>query len=242
MAIIILVLVLWYGGLFFQTFFLHRYAAHHQFTMSKPTEKVMFFLTWLFQGSNYLSAYGYGVMHRMHHAYADTERDPHSPKYDENLFAMMWRTKSNYQNINKELIEVDEKFTLGVPQWKAFDSFASSMASRVMFTLLYTLFFAYFVTNWWQWLFLPVVVLMAPIHGVIINWYGHIYGYRNFEVADTSKNLFPIDVFMMGEGYHNNHHSDSKRANFGGVRWHEIDPTYVIIKVLNGVGVIKLQA
>jgi stearoyl-CoA desaturase (delta-9 desaturase) len=221
---------------------LHRYAAHKQFTMSKNTEKVMFFLTWLFQGSNYLSAYGYGIMHRMHHAYADTEKDPHSPKYDENLFAMMWRTKSNYQNINKDLIEIDSRFTQDVPQWKSFDKFASSMTSRVLFTVLYTLFFAYFVTDWWQWLFLPVVVLMAPIHGVIINWYGHIYGYRNFEVFDTSKNLFPVDVFMMGEGYHNNHHKDSTRANFGGVRWHEIDPTYLIIKVLNSVGIIRLVA
>lgn len=240
MEILILVVVLWYGGLFFQTFFLHRYAAHQQFTMSKTTEKIMFFLTWVFQGSNYLSAYGYGIMHRMHHAYADTEKDPHSPKYDENLFTMMWRTKSNYQNINKQLITIDSKFTKDVPQWKAFDAFASSMTSRVLFTVLYALFFAYFVTEWWQWLFLPVVVLMAPIHGVIINWYAHIYGYRNFEVSDTSKNLFPVDFLMMGEGYHNNHHKDSTRANFGGVRWHEIDPTYMVIKILNGIGVIKL--
>lgn len=241
MAILILVLVLWYGGLFFQTFFLHRYAAHQQFTMSKTAEKITFFLTWLFQGSNYLSAYGYGIMHRMHHAYADTEKDPHSPKYDENLFAMMWRTKSNYQNINKKLIEIENRFTQNVPQWEAFDKLASSMVSRVVFTALYVLFFAYFATTWWQWLFLPVVIFMAPIHGVIINWYGHIYGYRNFEVYDTSKNLFPFDFLMMGEGYHNNHHKDSTRANFGGVRWHEIDPTYLVIKTLNSVGIIQLK-
>ena len=28
---------------------------------------------------------------------------------------------------------------------------------------------------------------------------------------------------MLGEGYHNNHHKFGGRANFGGVRWHEID-------------------
>ncbi len=92
MEIIILFFTLWYGGLFFQTFFLHRYAAHQTFTMSNVSEKVTYVLTWLFQGSNYLSAYGYGVMHRIHHAYADTKQDPHSPKYDGNLFAMMWKT------------------------------------------------------------------------------------------------------------------------------------------------------
>ena len=239
MTILIFVIVLWYGGLFFQTFFLHRYAAHEQFTMSKTAEKITFVLTWLLQGSNYLSAYGYGIMHRMHHAYADTERDPHSPKYDENVFAMMWRTKSNYQNINKQLIEVDSKFTKNVPQWKTFDNLASSMYSRVAFTALYVLFFAIFATAWWQWLFLPVVVLMAPIHGVIINWFGHIYGYVNFKVKDTSKNLFRFDFLMMGEGYHNNHHKYASRANFG-YNWYEIDITYLIIKVLNKFGAIQL--
>ena len=94
MAIVIFVLVLWYGGLFFQSFFLHRYVAHQVFTMSKTTERITFVLTWIFQGSSYLSAYGYGVMHRMHHAYTDTEKDPHSPAYDDNLFSMMWRTKT----------------------------------------------------------------------------------------------------------------------------------------------------
>ena len=44
----------------------------------------------------------------------------------------------------------------------------------------------------------------------------------------------------MGESYHNNHHKYGSRANFGGVRWHELDPTYQIIKLLNKVGVIKM--
>ena len=35
MEIFIFVFVLWYGGLFFQSFFLHRYSAHQAFTMSK---------------------------------------------------------------------------------------------------------------------------------------------------------------------------------------------------------------
>ena len=33
----------WYLSLFFQTFFLHRYAAHKAFTMNKFTEKVFFY-------------------------------------------------------------------------------------------------------------------------------------------------------------------------------------------------------
>ena len=232
---------LWYSGLFFQTFFLHRYAAHQTFTMSRFGERVCYILTWLTQGSNYLSAYGYGVMYRLHHAYVDTIKDPHSPKYDNNLFSMMWRTKNTYQDINNQRINVAEKFTKNVPQWKIFDDFASSKFSRLTWGALYVVFFVFYTTAWWQWLFLPVAFLMAPIHGVIINWFAHIYGYRNYEVKDTSKNLLPFDFLMMGEGYHNNHHAHGGRANFGGIRWHEIDVTYCIMVVLDKLRLIKLK-
>ena len=163
MVIIIFIVVLWYSGLFFQTFFLHRYAAHQSFKMSKFGEKVCYVLTWVTQGSNYLSAYGYGVMHRMHHAYADTEKDPHSPKYDDNLFAMMWRTKKIYADINSQQAIIEEKFTKNVPQWAAFDKFASSWGSRLGWAIAYTVFFYFFATAWWQWLLLPVAYMMAPI-------------------------------------------------------------------------------
>lgn len=241
MILLFLVIALWYSGLFFQSFFLHRYAAHQTFTMSKTLEKITFVLTWIFQGSSYLSAYGYGIMHRMHHAYTDTEKDPHSPKYDSNLFSMMWKTKNIYQDINNERVEVDQKFKKNVPQWKSFDRFASSRISRLFWITLYTLLFVFFADAWWQWLLLPVLFLMAPIHGVIINWFAHIYGYVNFKTTDTSKNLFRFDFLMMGEGYHNNHHKHSTRANFGGVHWYEIDVTYLIIRLLNKIGVIQLK-
>ena len=82
---------------------------------------------------------------------------------------------------------------------------------------------------------------MGPVHGAIINYFAHKFGYRNFEVSDTSRNFLPVDVLMMGESYHNNHHKNGSRANFGGIRWHEIDPTYQVIRLLNFLGVIKIH-
>ena len=240
MVILIFVLVLWYGGLFFQSFFLHRYAAHQVFTMSKTMERITFVLTWVFQGSSYLSAYGYGIMHRMHHAYTDTEKDPHSPSHDSNLFAMMWKTKTVYQQINNQKIAVDPHFTQNVPQWKEFDKFASSLISRLLWIIFYVFFFLFFVTAWWQWLLFPIILLMAPIHGVIINWFGHLYGYVNFKMKNTSKNLFRFDFLMMGEGYHNNHHKQSSNADFG-VKWYEIDITFLVIKLLHRFQLIQLK-
>lgn len=230
----------WYLSLFFQTFFLHRYASHKAFTMSATWEKIFFVLTWIFQGSNYLSPYGYGIMHRMHHAYADTPNDPHSPKYDESLFKMMWKTKTIYSDITSKKMIVDERFTAGAPEWNTFDTFARSWVSRLFWGAIYVAVYWQFATVWWLWLLLPLQFLMSPIHGAIINWFAHKYGYRNFEVGDTSRNFLPFDFLMMGESYHNNHHKHGNRANFGGFRWHEIDPTYLVIKVLDKIGVIKI--
>ncbi len=230
----------WYLSLFFQTFFLHRYAAHGAFTMSKAWERIFFVLTWIFQGSNYLSAYGYGIMHRMHHAFADTPEDPHSPKYDESLFKMMWKTKTIYSAITNKKMIVDSRFTKNVPEWTAFDRFARSWVSRILWGAAYVAVYAVYATEWWLWLLLPIQFLLSPIHGAIINWFAHKYGYRNFEVGDTSRNFLPMDFLMMGESYHNNHHKYGNRANFGGVRWHEIDPTYLMIRLFNRLGIIQL--
>jgi stearoyl-CoA desaturase (delta-9 desaturase) len=238
-AILIFFVVHWYGSLFFQTFFLHRYAAHHAFTMSRTWEKIFYVLTFIFQGSNYLSAYAYGVMHRMHHAYADTEEDPHSPKYSTGIFDMMWKTYTFYHDIRERKVEVDPKFTKNVPDWKAFDDFASERWVRIAWGTLYTLFYIYFAPSWVWFLLLPVHFFMSPIHGAIINWFAHKIGYVTFKVSDTSKNLMPVDFLMMGEGFHNNHHTYGNRANFA-YKWFEIDPTYQMIKLLNLVGVIHL--
>lgn len=239
-VILIFFVAHWYLSLFFQTFFLHRYAAHKSFTMSKSWEKVFFVLTWIFQGSNYLSAYGYGIMHRMHHAFADTPNDPHSPKYDESLFKMMWKTKTIYSGITSKTIKVDERFTRDVPEWEAFDKFARSWGSRLFWGAAYVAVYWAFAPVWWIWLLLPIHFLMSPVHGAIINWFAHKYGYTNFKVGDTSKNFLPVDFLMMGESYHNNHHKYGDRANFGGIRWHEIDPTYQVIKLFNKIGIIKM--
>jgi fatty-acid desaturase len=37
-------------------------------------------LTAISQNSSYLNPRGYAVLHRMHHAYSDTEGDPHTPQ------------------------------------------------------------------------------------------------------------------------------------------------------------------
>ncbi|MBC35282.1 MAG: acyl-CoA desaturase [Bacteroidetes bacterium] len=240
MEILLFIVIHWYLSLFSQTVFLHRYAAHKMFTMSPFMEKLFFVFTFLSQGSSYLSPYAYGIMHRMHHAYADTKEDPHSPKYDKNLFAMMWRTKNNYNDIFYRKINIDSRFTQDIPEWNTFDQFASYLFVRILWALAYIAFYIVFAPHWWMYLLLPVHILMGPIHGAIINWFAHKYGYINFKIKDTSKNFLPFDFLMLGESYHNNHHKNSKRLNFG-YKWFEIDFAYVLLKFLSIFKVVHIK-
>lgn len=208
--------------------------------MSSAWEKFFYWLTFIFQGSSFLSPYAYGVMHRMHHAYADTEEDPHSPSFSKNLFDMMLKTKDYYHAVVTRQDSIEPKFKKGVPHWEFMEKFGDLWVMRIGWGVLYTLFYIQFATSWWMYLLLPIHFIMGPVHGVIINWYAHKYGYINFKVNDTAKNLLPVDFLMMGESYHNNHHKFGGRANFG-IKWHEFDPTYPLILVLNAFKIIKLK-
>lgn len=239
MAILIFFGAIWYLSLFSQTFFHHRYASHGAFRMSRGWEKFFFIFTYITQGSHYMSPRAYAIMHRLHHAHTDTEQDPHSPNFSSNIFSMMWRTKKIYTDIYRGRIEVEEKYTKNLPEWPAFDRWANSLLSRTLWVLAYVAFFIIFASSPWWFLLLPVIIAMGAFHGAIINWFAHKFGYKNFILKNTSENLFFIDVLMLGESYHNNHHKYPSSVNFG-VRWHEIDPIYPIILLLNKLGVIKL--
>jgi stearoyl-CoA desaturase (delta-9 desaturase) len=239
MVIVIFFVALWYTSLFSQTFFQHRYAAHGAFKMSKGWEKFFFILAYITQGSSYMSPRAYAIMHRLHHAYTDTELDPHSPSFSKNIFAMMWRTRTIYINIFKGKTEIEERFTRNLPEWSAFDKWANSGVSRLLWVGAYVTFFVLFASSPWFYLLLPVVITMGAFHGAVINWFAHKYGYKNYLLKNTSENLFHIDVLMLGESYHNNHHKFPSALNFG-KRWHEIDPIYPVIRFLAWIKVIEL--
>jgi len=239
MIVIIFFIALWYTSLFSQTFFLHRYAAHGSFTMSKRWERFFFIIAYITQGSSYLSARAYAIMHRLHHAYTDTEKDPHSPSYTPNIFAMMWRTRGIYQDILHGRMVVETKFTKNTPNWPALDAFANGAVSRLLWVGIYIVFFILFAHNPWLYLLLPVVITMSAFHGAIVNWFAHKYGYINFKLKNTSMNLLFVDVLMLGESYHNNHHKHPSSINFG-TRWFEIDPMYPVIRLFNWLHIIKI--
>ena len=240
MIIITFFVLHWYLSLFSQTFFLHRYGAHGMFRMSKFWEKFFYMFTYIAQGSSYLSPRAYGVLHRMHHKYSDTDQDPHTPHESSNAFSMMWKTKDIYNNILKRKSDVDKSLLKDLPSWNLIEVIGDSWISRVFWGTLYTLIYISFVPAgmWYLFLLLPIHFLMGPIHGAIVNWAGHMYGYQNFDNNDKSRNSLAIDVLMMGELYQNNHHKLPNRVNFA-AKWFEFDPAYPIIQLLGWFGIIR---
>lgn len=238
MAVLLFFAIIWYSSLFLQTFFHHRYAAHSSFRMNHFWERVFYIFSYITQGSSYMSPRTYAILHRMHHAYTDTEQDPHSPQFSRNIFHMMWRTRNIYRKIHLGKTKVEERFTKNLPDWKWMDKLGHHVISRLVWVTLYIIAFCLLASAWWNFLLLPIVIIMGAFHGAIINWFAHKYGYVNFKLRNTSRNLFSVDILMLGESYHNNHHKNPSAVNFGR-RWYEVDPVYPVIKFFIWLSIIK---
>lgn len=241
-AILTFLVAHWVLSVFCQTFFLHRYGAHSMFTMSKGWERFFHLLTYVCQGPSYLNPRGYAILHREHHAFSDTPRDPHSPHHNTNVVTMMAATLEHYQGYNHRRVEPEPRFEKPLPpEWPLIDRFGRTWYSHLMFMGLYTAFYVAFAPHWAFYALLPVHFMMGPIHGAIVNWCGHMYGYRNFDTTadDRSRNTLVFDFVTMGELFQNNHHKFAMSPNFA-ARKFEIDPTYPVIKLLNSLRIIDL--
>jgi stearoyl-CoA desaturase (delta-9 desaturase) len=239
-AVVVFFVVHWQLSVFCQSFFLHRYGAHRQFTMSKGWERFFHLLTYVAQGSSFLSPRGYGILHRMHHAFSDTEKDPHSPENHSNVLTMMLHTKKRYDAYAYDREAPEARFDGGFPSWPAVDRLSQSWIMRVLWGAAYTLFYLKFATSPWLFLLLPVHFVMGPVHGAIVNWCGHRYGYRNFDNGDVSRNTLPFDFLTAGELFQNNHHKYGMSPNFAS-RWFELDPTYQVMRVLAFLRIIDMD-
>ncbi len=240
MVIIIFFLCHWFLSLFCQTFFLHRYASHKMFSMSKGWERFFYMLTFLTQGSSFLNPRAYAIMHRMHHTYSDTQKDPHSPHFFKDVWSMMIQTKNMYVAYVKHHIEPEEAFRGNYPEWPLIDRIGDNWITRIIFGTAYLAFYIAFATNPFLYLLLPIQWLMGPVQGAIVNWCGHKYGYANYDNKDHSKNTLPLDFFLMGELFQNNHHKSPNRPNFA-QRWFEFDPTFPVMVILSKLGIIKMR-
>ncbi len=211
------------------------------YTAGKGWEKIFYFLTWFVQGSSYLVPRAYAVMHRMHHEYSDTEKDPHSPHFFKDIWQMMMHTSAIFTGFVSGKNIPDSKFTREyLPIWDKLDKFGHNNITRAVFIAGYVSFYIIFAPGFWWFLLLPIHFVMGPIQGAIVNWFGHKLGYRNYDNNDQSKNTTPWGILLMGELFQNNHHKAKDNANFAR-RWFEFDFTFFIMRGLHALRIIRLK-
>ncbi len=211
------------------------------YTTTKGWEKFFYLSTWFVQGSSFLVPRAYAVMHRMHHSYSDTDKDPHSPHFFKDIVHMMLHTVIIFRGFLTGKNLPDPEFTKEyIPMWDRLDKFGHHAITRFFFMAAYTTFYIIFAPNYWWFLLLPIHFLMGPIQGAIVNWFGHKLGYSNYDNNDHSKNTTPFGVIMMGELFQNNHHFAKYDPNFA-KKWYEFDVTYLVMKGLNAFKIIRLK-
>jgi stearoyl-CoA desaturase (delta-9 desaturase) len=210
------------------------------FRMNPFWEKFFYLVLLVSQGSSFLNPRAYAILHRMHHAYSDTAKDPHSPHFFKDVFGMMIATKNMYLAYLLHKIEPEPAFRGNYPEWPLIDRIGDSWFWRLACAAFYIWFYFTFATQWWMFLLLPIHFLMGPLHGAIVNWCGHKYGYSNHDNEDHSKNSLPWDFLLMGELFQNNHHKKPNSPNFAS-KWWEFDPTYPVMKVLHWMRIIRIR-
>ncbi len=82
-------------------------------------------------------------------------------------------------------------------------------------------------------------VRMFALHHVTysINSLCHMFGRRDFETTDESRNLTWLALPSFGEAWHNGHHAFPTSARHG-LRWWQVDPSAVVIWVLEKLGLV----
>ena len=155
--------------------------------------------------------------HRMHHHRADDQADPHSPLV--NLFwsYIGWLFLENtdlrrgvaYDRYARDIIR--DKFYRWIERAVVWITLAQSL---VYFAAGFAIELALggtggeavqFGASLWLW---GVVVRTVLVWHV--TWCGnsfpHLFGYRNYETDDNSRNNALVAIITSGEGWHNNHH------------------------------------
>jgi stearoyl-CoA desaturase (delta-9 desaturase) len=195
---------------------LHRYYSHKSFELNPV-------LHWLFSAIALLagrgSVLGWVYLHRLHHAYSDEEKDPHSPyNLGYKLFGFGHMKKQEGEMkifLVKELMTPAQLF---IHKW-----YMLLLLPVVVVVGIIDLEFLY-----WSWIVPAMLIQLSTSN---FNYFGHTHGYRNYETKDQSRNnawLWPI---ILGEAWHNNHHSDAKNYSTRHKFW-EIDPLAWLIKLV----------
>jgi stearoyl-CoA desaturase (delta-9 desaturase) len=176
------------------------------------------------------------AIHRKHHQKSDQEGDPHSPQIY-GIWTVLFKGAGLYHKASKDK-EMIERLGVGTPDdWSERNIFTPHSRAGILLMLIIDLVL-FGGVGFIVW---GIQMLWIPFWAAgVINGLSHWWGYRNTDTKDTSRNLWPLAIWIGGEELHNNHHADGANAKFR-QRWFEIDIGWVYIKLLSSVGLAKIR-
>lgn len=167
--------------------------------------------------------------HRLHHAFTDTDKDPHSPRHGKFWSHVGWVTIGTSQ-VNGEEVEKryipdllkDRSMVLISKFW-----YVPTIVTGIIFGLI----------GGWS------MVLWGVFLPVTLNWHftwfvnsvTHVWGSRRFETKEDSTNNWWVAALTWGEGWHNNHHAHPTSVRHG-LTWYEFDLNWLQVKLLEKLG------
>ncbi len=215
------------------TLYLHRDAAHRSLDLHPVLRH--FFRFWIWCTSGMLTR-EWVAIHRKHHAFCETEQDPHSPQIY-GLKKVLLEGAELYRD-EKDNQETLEKYGRGCPDdWIERNVYLRfPYGGIVLLVLSYLFFFG-----------APGIIMIAvqlvsmPLFAAgVINGIGHHTGYRNFECDDAARNIVPWGLICGGEELHNNHHAFPTSAKFS-IRPYEFDIGWLYIVIFRSLGLAKVK-
>ncbi|MBX6314367.1 MAG: fatty acid desaturase [Isosphaeraceae bacterium] len=206
----------------------HRLLTHRSFA-TRP-KWLEYLLTVLGCCASEGGAIGWVADHRKHHAHSDDEHDVHSPNRGFAWAHMLWwmtpdiTARHTPEYYRKWAPDLDRDPVHG-------------LLDRFHFVFPLLLFAGLYALGGLPWLIWGGFVRsVSVLHTTwLVNSATHRWGYRAFKTRDSSTNLWWVALLTFGEGWHNNHHAFQTSARHG-LRWWEIDMTYVVIRALSALG------
>ena len=215
------------------TLYLHRDQAHRSLDLHPALRH--FFRFWIWSTSGMVTREWVAV-HRKHHAFCETENDPHSPRVY-GLRKVLLEGAELYK-VETNMPETLEKYGRGAPDdWMERNVYLRFPNLGIVLTVVTDLL-----------LFgVPGIIIIAvqmaamPVFAAgVINGLGHHSGYRNFECDDAATNLVPWAFLIGGEELHNNHHAFPTSAKFSMRRW-EFDIGWMYICIFRTFGLARVR-
>ena len=223
----------------YTSIFYHRALCHGAISLSPRMAK---FIDRTGMALTGIDPLGWVCMHRLHHEFSDTIKDPHSPAHTGFWYTLVKQHKS-YERILSRLVLKDARL-MAVVKDVPFDVHALNKKQLWWLPFFYQAFIGVLISfathNSLAGLGYFLGICGHPIQGFLVNAFGHGVGYRSFDCPDQSTNNTPVALLCFGEGYQNNHHQFPSSPLFA-MKAGEFDLGYLFANGLESLGLLKIR-